>query len=342
MDLNVLWTISCSMGTISDLKMLKDVKCFNIRIVTADRYDKDSAGFEFCGKKYVLPWGTDDKYIDKILYICKKEEITTIIPQYTDELVPLSLNKSIFEDRGIKVLVTGDTEKLMIANNKKRLYDFFKDRTIVPRYKCISDVFDLEEALYSLGYPDVPVCIKPASGEGGRGFRIVTEENVDIFREHFLEHRVNLKVLKEQIKGVKDIPELIVMEYLPGKEYSVDCICKNGKTYLCIPRQRIETSMGVATVSVIEKNDEIINYTKEIISSLNLSYNINIQFRYGSDGQPKLIEVNPRVSGSLVANHGAGVNMLEQSLRLAYGMEVEEVCIRWGTKMFRYWDQMFR
>jgi predicted ATP-grasp superfamily ATP-dependent carboligase len=54
-----------------------------------------------------------------------------------------------------------------------------------------------------------------------------------------------------------------------------------------------------------------------------------------------LIEINPRVSGSLVANFGAGINMLEASLRLAYDMPIENSDIKWGTKMLRYWSQIF-
>jgi carbamoyl-phosphate synthase large subunit len=121
----------------------------------------------------------------------------------------------------------------------------------------------------------------------------------------------------------------------------VDCVCKDGKTYACIPRQRVETAMGVATVSILEKNEDIIDLSKFIISKLNLSYNVNIQFKYSCTGQPKLIEINPRVSGSLIANYGAGVNMLELSLKLAYGIPLGEVNVKWGTKMVRYWNQVF-
>jgi carbamoyl-phosphate synthase large subunit len=99
--------------------------------------------------------------------------------------------------------------------------------------------------------------------------------------------------------------------------------------------------MGVSIVSLIEKNEDLIAYSKEIISSLDLSYNINLQFKYSDDEKPKLIEINPRVSGSLVANYGAGVNMLEAALRLAYDMPVENMDIKWGIKMVRHWDQIF-
>ena len=99
--------------------------------------------------------------------------------------------------------------------------------------------------------------------------------------------------------------------------------------------------MGVSSTSLIEKNDELIKYSQEIISALKLSYNINIQFKYTQSGLPKLIEINPRVSGSLVSNYGAGINMLEEALKLAYEMPVEQIDIKWGTKMIRHWSQIY-
>lgn len=341
MDLKVLWTISGSMGTVADIEMLKKAQSFNIDVITADVEDKDTAGFIVTGKKYVVPKVRDSKYIDAILEICQNEKITTIIPQYTDELIPMSENIERFKGLGIKVLVTEDTEKLQTANSKYELYKFFNDKAYIPKYTLVSAVDSIKAAALTLGYPNVPVCIKPVNSEGGKGFRIITEEKINIFNEPAGSVKINLESYTNQLRTLDKIPELLVTEYLPGKEYSVDCVCKNGTTYLCIPRQRIETSMGVASVSLIEKKDELIEYSKEIISALNLSYNINIQFKYTKSGMPKLIEINPRVSGSLVANLGAGINMLEESLRLAYGMPVKNVNIKWGTKMLRHWSQIF-
>jgi carbamoyl-phosphate synthase large subunit len=275
------------------------------------------------------------------LDICKSEKITTIIPQYTDELLPLSENIDRFRHLGVEILVTEDIERLKIANNKIKLYQFFNNRSFVPKYTIASEIDSIKDAALELGYPDIPICIKPAQGEGGNGFRVLTEEKFDIFNEPNSSAKVNLDTYINQLKNLDKIPELLVTEYLPGKEYSVDCVCKKGKPYICIPRQRIETSMGVATVALIEKNDELINYSNEIIASLNLSYNINIQFKYSSEGKAKLLEINPRVSGSLIANYGAGINMLEPSLKLAYGIPVGKPHIKWGTKMIRHWDQTF-
>jgi carbamoyl-phosphate synthase large subunit len=341
LNLKVLWTISGSMGTIADLDMLKQAQSFGIEVVTTDVVDKDTAGFVLTGKKYIVPQIKDSKYIEALLEICKIEKITTIIPQYTDELLLMSENSAVFSSMGIKVLVTEDFEKPRIANSKDELYKFFAHRDFVPKYTLVSTIDSIKAAVLALGYPDVPVCIKPVNGEGGKGFRIITEEKIDIFREAPGSAKISLEAYINQLKALTEIPELLVSEYLPGKEYSVDCVCKNGVTYFCIPRQRIETTMGVATVSLIENNEELIQYSKEIISSLNLSYNVNIQYKYSNNGKPMLIEINPRVSGSLVANSGAGINMLEEALRLAYDMPVQNIDIQWGTKMLRYWSQIF-
>ncbi|HYE08600.1 MAG TPA: ATP-grasp domain-containing protein [Patescibacteria group bacterium] len=341
MDLKVLWTISGSMGTMADIDMLKKAKSFDIEVVTTDVEDKDTAGFIVTGKKYVVPKVKDSTYIDALLKICQSEKITTIIPQYTDELILMSESNDLFKRFGIKVLVTEDIEKLKVANSKDALYKFFKQKTFVPKYTLASTIDSIKAAVLALGYPGVPVCIKPVKGEGGKGFRIITEEKVDIFNEPIGSAKINLEAYINQLKALPEIPELLVSEYLPGKEYSVDCVCKDGITFFCIPRQRIETSMGVSSVSLIEKNEELIAYSKEIISALKLSYNINIQFKYSNEERPMLIEINPRVSGSLVANYGAGINMLEEALRLAYGMPVTNIDIKWGTKMLRHWSQIF-
>ncbi|MCM8711680.1 ATP-grasp domain-containing protein [Clostridium sp. SYSU_GA19001] len=342
MDLKVLWTISKSMGTVSDIEMLKQAKAFNINVITTDVDDADACGFLITGKKYILPKVKDSKYIDSMIDVCRCENVTTIIPQYSDELILISENIHRFNNLGIKVLVTEDIEKLKIANNKVNLYNFFKNEDFIPKYIPISSIDSIKDAAFQLGYPNVPVCIKPVNGEGGKGFRIITAEKVNIFSDSSAALKIDLPSYLNQIKKIDKIPQLIVSEYLPGKEYSVDCVCKNGITYICITRQRVETTLGVATVSIIEKNDKIIQYSKKIISALNLSYNINLQFKYSKEGHPKLIEVNPRVSGSLVANYGALVNMLESSLKLAYNMPLEEPTIKWGTKMIRYWSQIFQ
>ena len=341
MNLKVLWTIADSMGVVADFEMLKGIKEMNIDIIAADREDKDSLGFAVTGKKYIVPPGEAANYIASIKAICQRERVTTLIPQYGDELVPLSRNIPLFDSLGVKVIITPDVEKLSIANNKTALFNYFAGSSFVPQYRCVSTLEGMEAALLELGYPDKAVCMKPALSEGSKGFRIITAERADILNERPGTAKIGWKILRGHLEQYNEIPDIIIMEYLPGIEYSVDCVGKEGETIVCIPRQRVETALGMAVESIIEKNDEIIDVSKKIIKDLNLSYNINIQFKYSREGKPMLVEINPRVAGSLVANLGAGVNMLELSLKVAYGLPLPPINVKWGAKMMRYWDQIY-
>ncbi|MGE5629924.1 MAG: hypothetical protein ACM3TR_02370 [Caulobacteraceae bacterium] len=151
MNLKVLWIISDSMDTVSDLETLKGIKDMNIDIVTADREDKDSIGFAVTGKKYLVPHGKAPDYIESIKAICQKEKITTLIPQYGDELDTLSRNIPLFDSSGVKVIITPDVEKLSIANNKTTLYGYFENRSFIPQYRCTSTLEEMEKAILELG-----------------------------------------------------------------------------------------------------------------------------------------------------------------------------------------------
>ena len=56
-----------------------------------------------------------------------------------------------------------------------------------------------------------------------------------------------------------------------------------------------------------------------------------------------IIEINPRVQGTIVAGLGAGVNLpllaVKQELNLP--ISEEELQVKWGTKFSRYWNEVF-
>ena len=91
-------------------------------------------------------------------------------------------------------------------------------------------------------------------------------------------------------------------------------------------------------------NDKsIITYCSEIIKELQLHGNIGIQVKRSSGGRFLIIEINPRVQGTIVAGLGAGVNLpllaIKQELNLP--ISEEELQVKWGTKFSRYWSEVF-
>ena len=59
-------------------------------------------------------------------------------------------------------------------------------------------------------------------------------------------------------------PELIVMEFLPGTEYSVDVLVDKGRYLSAIPRSRDHIKMGISFVGTVVKDSEIINHSRRL------------------------------------------------------------------------------
>jgi len=66
-------------------------------------------------------------------------------------------------------------------------------------------------------------------------------------------------------------PELIVMDYLPGDEYSVD-ILNTKQDIIVIPRKRDLIRSGITFNGSLEKNREIITYSSKLARHLGLQY----------------------------------------------------------------------
>ncbi len=123
-------------------------------------------------------------------------------------------------------------------------------------------------------------------------------------------------------KGANTFPELIIMEYLPGEEYSVDVLADNGRFISAIPRSRDHIKMGISFVGTAVRDKEIIDYSERIVEGLKLNGNIGLQFKRDNNGIPKIIESNPRVQGTIVLCTAAGENMVYEAVKLSLGEKV--------------------
>ncbi len=292
-----------------------------------------------------LPKANDENFVGLFLKLCVENKIDLVLPLVTKELELLAHSKKQFSKAGITILVSS-YQAISIANNKIACYQFLENNAIqVPLHKVAKNVIQFKEAATFLSYPDKSFCFKPSQGNGSRGFRIV-DENFDaadfLFTKKpghtFIKYADAIDILSE-----KDFPELLVSEYLSGDEYSVDCIAQHGKTILAVPRLRSKMINGISTEGVFIKDETIENYCSQIIKALSLHGNIGIQLRKNIDGLPLLLEINPRVQGTIVAALGAGVNLPLLAIKQELGMPLEphETTVQWGTRFWRYWTEVY-
>lgn len=292
-----------------------------------------------------IPAAADPGFIEAILSLCKKKKIQAVMPLVTRELMPLAQNRRAFEEAGINILVS-PLPSLEIANNKSRLYQFLEWRGLeVPAYRVVETAAQFETALRELGYPQQAVCFKPSVSNGSRGFRIVREQwdETDLLFNHKPTSTYIHAAEAIRIFSSGPIPELLVSQYLPGDEYSVDCLANQGKPVVIVPRLRKKMINGISVEGEFVQQEDIIRYCTRIIEELQLHGNIGIQVRQSAEGRFLILEINPRVQGTLSAGLGAGINLPELAIKQELGLPISpaELAVKWGTRFSRYWKEVF-
>lgn len=323
------------MGTVYSLKSNYDKR--QIYLVGTD-INTDAVGKHFCNSFYVLPVATDtDNYLDSLLKICIKEKINIIVPQNTRELLILAGNTQKFIDTGTLVLISS-LEAIKKANDKYELMKICRTCGIpVAKFEKVTNFKKLLNGAKGLGWPEKKIVVKPPSSNGQRGVRIIDEKR-DLKKAFYNDKPSNLYTTLNDLERVlgSTFPELIVTEYLPGEEYTVDVIRK-GKLMTAIPRKRDLIRSGITFNGSVENNLEIINYSKKLAENLNLEYCFGFQFKLDENNIPKILESNPRVQGTMVLSTIAGANIIYSSVKLLLDEDIPEFNIDWNSKIFRYW-----
>lgn len=316
----------------------------SLSITVADA-DPEATGKYLANDFIEIPPGDSPDFIDIIVGICRQRNIHVVLPLVTKELLPFSRKIELFEAAGTKIVVSSP-RALEIANNKSRLYEFLHASGLpLPAFKIVRTIDEFENALDDLNYLSRPICFKPSESNGSRGFRIVTNsiDESDLLFRHKPDSTFITPENARRILSLKAFPELLVSEYLPGEEYSVDCLANQGEMLVAIPRLRKKINNGISIKGSFVEDLDVIRYCKKIISLLKLHGNIGIQFKANIQGQFLPIEINPRVQGTISAALGTGVNLPLLSIHQELNIPVlpEELQVKWGVHFGRYWREVF-
>jgi carbamoyl-phosphate synthase large subunit len=316
----------------------------SIMLTVADA-DPNAVGRYLNDNFIAIPKAGDDSFIEKVMDICKSRKINVILPLVTKELFPFSKNIRSFGSSGISIIVSSE-EAIATANNKSECYRFLQKNGIdVPSFFIVRTVEEFIHAASALGHPQLSFCFKPSISNGSRGVRIV-DDSFDESFHLFHEKPYNLHISYAHALSIlssKPFPELLVSDYLPGPEFSIDCLANNGRAIAVVPRLRKKTINGISVQGEFINDEAIITYCRKIIECIGLHGNIGLQVKMSKENKPLLLEINPRVQGTIVAALGAGVNLPVLAVRQACGLPIDEKDLRinWGTAFSRYWNEVF-
>lgn len=326
-------------GILKCLKMASD----RWDVIVADANPK-AIGRYLASEFVQLPTASDESFVDVLMRTCRIHGVDLVLPLVTAELFKLAARKEDFSRQGIRVLVS-DRQGLNVANDKIALYEALASAAIpVPNFRVALDAKQLETAVYELGYPGLPVVMKPGVSNGSRGVRVL-DQRKDSFDLLFLEKPTHIySTLDEILRIVKErqLPPLLVSEFLPGEEITVDSIVARGEIKLIVARVRERMNAGISVAGRFEVHHDIFEVSARIARLLYLTGPIGFQFKRSITGEYHIIEINPRLQGTSVAALGLGVNLPQLAIDYCLNPDLPPLhARREGVGFARYYEEVF-
>ena len=277
---------STSYGIIELMK--KDSK-EKIHVIGSSR-QINSVVQKVCDEWYADSDASGDEYIEFALDFCKEHGVDVFVPRRN--MIEISKCKNKFEKIGVKVLLD-DYEKVELLNDKAKTYRLLKKipSLIIPEFEVVNSYSEFVDAYKKLHVRHEQVCVKFVHDEGAMSYRRIARDGdtADTIRV-YPGAEVSFEKYANALKEEKTFDDLMVMEYLPGNEISVDCL-NTKKGLIAIPRYK-----GSTRDEKIIADSEILKMSKDIMDEVKLEYPCNIQFKV-KDNKPYLLEINTRMSG---------------------------------------------
>lgn len=239
-------------------------------VIGIDSNDKGDAK-RYCNEFYLSPNGASYDFILFLKKIAKKVDFVFL---YVDEEIrKINMYRKTLNSLK-KKLILSEKKTIDICLNKKKFFYFCKKNKI----NCPSEKYTKK------------MLAKPIYGRGSKN--IFTIKN------------------KLEYNFFKSKKDFLIQNFINGDEYTIDCLFDiNGNLIFALPRLRI-VHRGESIIGKIVKNQKLINFVIDFSKKIKFYGPINIQVIKDKNNKIWVLEVNPRLSGSIEFSIKAGFNPL--------------------------------
>ena len=262
----------------------------------------------------LIPAGAAPGFTASLLARCIALGVDIVLPTVDAELRPLAHARDEFTAAGIDLLLA-PAAALEVILDKLLLAQHCTGIVRVPRTELFGPAVDPASWTY-------PVIVKPRTGSGSRGILEVGSAT--------------------ELAAMERSSALIVQDFLPGEEYSVDVLAgRGGQVIASVPRIRARVDSGVSVGGRTVHDPEIEEFGRAVARATGLTYVANVQCRRDQAGCPALLEVNPRVPGTLGLTIASGVDMPRLALDALLGRPVQARMDFRELAVVRFLDERF-
>jgi carbamoyl-phosphate synthase large subunit len=249
--------------------------CKEVELFSAGLDVSNHAPYVFA-RHFTVPSIYESGWVETLNRVILEQGIDYIFPAYDDVIVALAENAERIKAR----IVSSPPQTCLITRSKSQTYRLLSDTLPVP--KLWDDISAIDK---------YPVFVKPDRGQGSQRANVARDRS-QLYR-----------LLEEH-------GDLIVTEYLCGDEFTVDCFSdREAGILFCSGRRRIRTRNGISMNSRVADDPVFRDYAERITSKLTLHGAWFFQVRKDGEGAYKLMEVAPRIAGTMALNSVRGVNL---------------------------------
>jgi carbamoyl-phosphate synthase large subunit len=278
----------------------------DIRLIGTDINTKH-AGYLLVDEVFIMPNATSEMYLDNIRALIKEHSVDIVIPTNEQEL---SVFNPLIDELGEDRCITAGVKALNVGLDKVKTNKFI-DSLGIPVPWTVS-----AEENKPLKFP----CIfKAQTGSGSKNlFKVDNKE--------------------EAIFLAKKFPYSIFQELLEPAEQEVTCAvyrAKDGRVSVLQLLRKLNE--GTTSWAKVVDNKEVFEMCRKIAKGIELSGSMNIQLML-TDSGPRIFEINPRFSSTVLMRHKLGFCDLLWSLDEAKGLSVDFPSIGINQCMVRTQD----
>lgn len=292
------------------------------KVIATDMSNLAPAIYE-ADKYYIVPKMTAPEYLDVVLDICKKEEITGVLSLIDPELSLLAQNQEKFAAIGTTVI--GSTYDLCeMALDKFQMYHWLTAHG----YRCAKSYMN-KEAFFSdvdSGLITYPVFVKPARGSASISIsKVYDRETVELLFAH------------------ED--GLMIQEFLDGQEIGADVYIDmvSHEVVSIFTKKKLKMRAGETDKAVSFTDEKLFALIERFIKDAGYNGQIDIDI-FDVNGEYYISEVNPRFGGGYPHAFESGADHMKLIVNNLEGKANECVIGQYenGTYMMKYNEVMIR
>lgn len=286
---------------------------------------------------YALPRASAPDYVEKMLAICKDEDVAVLLPGSEPELRVIATHADEIR-KHVKLLAVNDERLIKICSDKFATNQFLADNGFVsPRSWLVASLEDLSQI------EGFPLIAKPLVGGGSQNVYLIQNEDELRMMSGFLLRYFDTILLQEYVGRVDE--EYTVGVLFDGEGRLINSIALNRfiltslSNRLRVPNLTGRADLGdvLAISSGVSQGrvgafEAVREQCERVGLALGARYAINVQCRV-ANGEVMIFEINPRFSGTSSIRAMLGFNEPEFLIRKHILAEeiAERPAYRFGT-----------